>query len=301
MSLPRPDRSKLAFGYLRLSKIEQEKLDKSGAQTAVSLDVQRETIERYCQAHGLKLVGLFIDPGVSGALAIEERPKGAELVRQLEHKDARGCHLVAARFDRLFRDASDALNTLRVWEKLPINLHLCDMPVPDLSSPMGRLIMGVFALMAQLERDMIAERTRLVLEHKKRMGELYGTIPYGMRLVKGTKDLEVDPLGMAALGRIHELLSEGRSYRQTTAIMDHEKWPTANGGPWATSTLARLKKRLAEEPGLVERALRYLRDEQLRRAVQRESDAKALEESLRAREAALAGGKRDDDDGERPR
>ena len=70
-------------------------------------------------------------------------------------------HIVALKLDRLFRDAADALHQSRAWDKAEIALHLVDMGGQSLNtaSAMGRFFLNMMAGVAELERNLIAERT----------------------------------------------------------------------------------------------------------------------------------------------
>ena len=87
-------------GYLRVSTDEQ-------AQHGLGLDVQRERIEAFCQRERLKLISLHVDPGVSGATDITQRPGLSSALADISAGNAEA--LVVARFDRLARDTLQAL------------------------------------------------------------------------------------------------------------------------------------------------------------------------------------------------
>ena len=90
-------------------------------------------------------------------------------------------HIVALKLDRLFRDAADALHQSRAWDKAEIALHLVDMGGQSLNtaSAMGRFFLNMMAGVAELERNLIAERTGMALAYKKAHREAYAPTPYG--------------------------------------------------------------------------------------------------------------------------
>ncbi len=248
------DRSKLAIGYTRISKLEVQ-----SAAESLSLEGQREKIEAYCKLKGLRLLLVFEDTNTSGATRLRERLRGAELMRQLEHPDARGTHVVAAKLDRLFRDAADALTVTQRWAQIPVHAHLLDLPAPDLSSPEGRLILGLFSLFAEWELNKIRDRTRMGLETLRRKGKRNsGHAPWGYRF-EGDDVVPV-PKELAALGRMYYLRTQGYSEGMIRARMDGEGWPTrgqVNG--WTRSNVHRMLVRLEERPYLALEATRVLR------------------------------------------
>lgn len=89
---------------------------------------------------------------------------------------------MALKLDRLFRDAEDALHQTKAWDKAGIALHLVDMGGQTLNTAtaMGRFFLNMMAGFAELERNLIAERTATALAHKKtHRGSLQ---PYSLRL-----------------------------------------------------------------------------------------------------------------------
>jgi putative DNA-invertase from lambdoid prophage Rac len=78
------------------------------AKEGESLDVQRRQIEGYALMHGLTLAGVLVEEGVSGSVPVEDRPVGGPLLARLECGDI----VIAAKLDRLFRSALDALKVV---------------------------------------------------------------------------------------------------------------------------------------------------------------------------------------------
>jgi DNA invertase Pin-like site-specific DNA recombinase len=169
------DESRRAVGYVRVSTDVQ-------AQEGVSLDAQEARIRAYCTMAGLQLVELVREEGVSASTPLVERAGGAELVRLMAAHGAG--HVVALKLDRLFRDAADALNTTRAWDRAGVALHLVDMGGQTLNtaSAMGRLFLTMSAAFAELERNLIAERTAAALAHKKSRGEAVSRAPRGFHI-----------------------------------------------------------------------------------------------------------------------
>ena len=71
-------------------------------------------------------------------------------------------HVVAMKLDRLFRDAADALNQTKAWDKAGSPLHLVDMGGQTLKRfGHGAVFPAMMAGFAELERNLIAESARL--------------------------------------------------------------------------------------------------------------------------------------------
>ena len=69
-------------------------------------------------------------------------------------------------------NAEDALRQTKAWDKAGIALHLVDMGGTGMNtaSAMGRMFLTLMAGCAELERNLVAERTASVLAHKKQQG-----------------------------------------------------------------------------------------------------------------------------------
>ena len=65
----------------------------------------------------------MVEKGVSGSIPVEERPVGGALLARLD----RGDIVIAAKLDRLFRSALDALKVVEDLKKRGVALHLLDL------------------------------------------------------------------------------------------------------------------------------------------------------------------------------
>jgi DNA invertase Pin-like site-specific DNA recombinase len=165
-----------AVCYLRVSTQEQ-------VTSGVSLEAQQERLEAYCKMSGLVVAAFIREEGVSGSTPISQRPGGAQLSALLKQHNAG--HVVALKLDRLFRDAEDALRQTRAWDRAGIALHLVDMggQAVNTASAMGRMILTMMSGFAELERNLIAERTTQALAHKKAHRQAYAPTPYGFERI----------------------------------------------------------------------------------------------------------------------
>jgi DNA invertase Pin-like site-specific DNA recombinase len=185
---------------------------------------------------GLSLVDLIRDEGVSGAKTLDSRPGGKQLVSVVAWKNVQ--HVVALKLDRLFRDAEDALRQTRAWDKAGVALHLVDLGGQTLNTTtaMGRFFLNMMAAFAELERNMIAERTATALGHKKRHGLVYGPTPFGY--TRSDDRLIEHPGEMQVLRQIQQWRTAGRSLRRIAEELNGRRVPTKHAGrKWYASTV----------------------------------------------------------------
>jgi site-specific DNA recombinase len=151
---PHTNTTKTAIGYVRVSTQEQ-------VTEGVSLDAQRDKLRTYCRIHGIKLIDIKADEGISGGTL--ERPglqAALEMIRR-----GRANTLIVVKLDRLSRSLRDVCTLVEEFfsdERYHL-LSLCGMV--NTHSAAGRMVLMNLANYAQFEREMISERTRDALRH----------------------------------------------------------------------------------------------------------------------------------------
>lgn len=152
-----------AVAYLRVSTEEQ-------ADSAAGLDAQRAAISEMAARRGWAVVDEQVDAGVSGK-SMGNRPALAAALSWVERGDADV--LVVAKLDRLSRSVVDFSQTLARAAAGEWSLAVIDVDV-DMTSPSGELMAHIVASMAQYERRLIGERTRVALAVKREQGVRLG-------------------------------------------------------------------------------------------------------------------------------
>lgn len=198
--------STIAAGYLRVSTADQ-------ANSGLGLEAQRDAITRAAEAQGLTIAGWFTDAGVSGTTAPANRPgMGAALDTLADHGAG---VLIAAKLDRLSRSVKDAAELMDRADREGWRVVTADGTVGADNSPMSRAMVGMSSVFAQMERDLIAMRTREALAALKAQGKQLG---------------QPTTLPDAVLTRIITELSEGRSLRAIAQGLQDDGITTATGG-----------------------------------------------------------------------
>lgn len=191
----------VVYGYCRVSTDRQ-------ANEGESLAVQRRQIEGYCHMQGWDLGPVFVEEGVSGSTPLGERPQGRELLDRVKPGDV----IVAAKLDRLFRSALDALQVTEGFRRRGVGLHLLDIGGDVSGNGLSKLFLTVAAAFAEAERDRIRERVQTTKDDMRAQGRyLGGRVPFGFKVEDG--QLVEDRIQQAAIGEMEDLRGRGWSYR----------------------------------------------------------------------------------------
>jgi len=114
--------------------------------------------------------GRAITETVSGSVLAMERKGFLTLLNKLEADDV----LIVTKLDRLGRNAMDVRATVERLAAIGVRVHCLALGGVDLTSPAGRMTMGVIAAVAEFERDLLVERTQSGLSRAKAQGKLLG-------------------------------------------------------------------------------------------------------------------------------
>jgi len=142
------------FGYGRVSTKEQQS------------ENQRLELERA----GYNVSYWFADEGVSGKVPALQRAQ----FRILLDKIRDGETLVVSKLDRLGRDAQDIGATIKMLAARRIEVIVLQLGKLDLTSSAGKLMLTMLAAMAEMERDLLIERTQSGLARAKAEGKTLG-------------------------------------------------------------------------------------------------------------------------------
>ena len=146
------------FAYCRVSTVEQTTDNQVQEIAAAGFKVspQRTIVET-----------------VSGSVAASERPGFGLLLNKLEEGDV----LVVTKLDRLGRNAMDVRGTVEALDGMGVRVNCLALGNIDLTSPAGKMTMGVINAVAEFERDLLIERTQAGLSRAKAEGKVLGRRP----------------------------------------------------------------------------------------------------------------------------
>ena len=142
------------FAYGRVSTKDQ------------STENQKLEIERA----GYNVEFWYADEGVSGKVSASQRPQFAKLLGQIRDGET----LVVSKLDRLGRDALDVGATIKALAARKIEVIVLQLGKLDLASAAGKMMLAMLGAIAEMERDLLVERTQAGLARAKQKGKTLG-------------------------------------------------------------------------------------------------------------------------------
>jgi DNA invertase Pin-like site-specific DNA recombinase len=160
--------------------------------TDQSTDSQLLDLRRYVSERGWDIFKEYVDEGISGTK--DSRPALNELMN--DAKKRRFDVVLVWRFDRFARSTKHLILALEEFKNLGVDFVSYQENI-DTSSPLGSAIFTIISAVAQLERDIIAERVKAGLRRAKENGKKLGR-----------------PRVSVDKGQIRRLRAEGKSLRE---------------------------------------------------------------------------------------
>lgn len=143
--------------YSRVSTTEQNAI------------MQIEELRAYCQRRQWEIAEEFTDAGISGSK--ESRPALNRLLADAKRR--KFDTVLVYRYDRFARSLRQLVNALSEFDALGIHFVSLHEGV-DTSTPNGRLVFGIFASIAEFERELIRSRVRSGLAAARARGKKLG-------------------------------------------------------------------------------------------------------------------------------
>lgn len=146
--------------YVRVSTLDQ-------AREGYSLEAQEITLRKWCAEHGYIVYDLYADRGISGK-DIDHRPDMLRLMRDAKKKlfDI----VLFWALSRFTRSVPDLYNTMTKFQSWNISM-VSYTELFDTSTPMGRAMVGIVGVFAQLERELTGERVSAAMQMRAEKGK----------------------------------------------------------------------------------------------------------------------------------
>lgn len=190
---------------------------------------------------------IYEDEGFSGGNI--NRPRFQDLLKDVKNKKFKA--LICYRLDRISRNVADFSSTLELLQDNDIDFISIKEQF-DTSTPMGRAMIYIASVFAQLERETIAERVRDNMLQLAKTGRwLGGQEPFGFTSEKMVYlDENFTERSLMILSPLEEELDvikkiylkylDLQSITQVVNWLQDNKYKGKNGGEWGTTQVQRI-------------------------------------------------------------
>jgi DNA invertase Pin-like site-specific DNA recombinase len=225
--------------YLRVSTARQ-------GRSGLGLEAQREAVRTYLDGGKWKLVAEYVEVE-SGKK--DDRP---ELAKALHRAKVTGATLIVAKLDRLSRNVAFLSNL----QDSKVKFVACDLPEAN------EFTINIMAAVAQHERKIIGERTRVAMAAAKNNPAWKRAHPNGFGNPNGAKALrgagndaaveklkaEANRHAEAIVPIIEDIRASGAlNLRAIAAELNEREILTARGGQWHASSVRNVMQRMKAE------------------------------------------------------
>lgn len=209
-----------AFGYLRVSGKSQLAGD--------GMPRQLLAIRAYAAAHDIRIVQVFEERGVCGAVEGMDRPSWSEMIAAILVNGVRT--ILVESLNRLARDLFVQEYILRDMKARGITLISVTEPDLDSADPTRIMFRQILGAIHQYEKAMIVAKLRGARARQRaKEGRCEGRKPYG--------HYEAEK---ATLVRMRELREAGRNHEQIAVVLNVEGVPPRSGMRWYGKTISNI-------------------------------------------------------------
>lgn len=164
----------MIYAYYRVSTSRQD------------YESQKTGVIQYCAQHNLNIDREFLDDGISGMVMAKNRNLG-KLLKILQPGDT----IITSELSRLGRSTVDVINTCNQIAQKQANCYMIKQAMQIDQTIMGKLMIAIFSAFAEMERDLIAQRTKEAFARKRALGHKLGR-PFGCKNKKHILDGKAD-------------------------------------------------------------------------------------------------------------
>ena len=218
------------IAYIRVSKDTQD------------VENQRFEITKYCEREGL-----HVDTWIETEISSRKSTKARKIDDTLDMM-RRGDILIISELSRVGRSIIENINTLNELGKKKVTTHIVKMnlKINTYNNTMATMLISNLSFAAELERNLISQRTKSALARKREELAAEGKKLGNPRLSEEHERQKQERMAHldSVRGRIQQLIDKGYNQRQICDKLNMEHIPTLRGGKWYIMTLQRALKQM---------------------------------------------------------
>lgn len=178
----------MIYAYYRVSTYKQD------------YESQKIGVIDYCKRNNYEIDKEILDNGVSGRVKAKDRKLG-KLLKQIKPGDM----IITSELSRLGRSTADVINTCNIIADKGAYCYFVKQSMSIDNTPLGKMLIAIFSAFAEMERDLIIQRTKEAMARRRAMGKYVGRKP-------GAKNLHHKLDGKEK--KLHTMLIKGMSRRE---------------------------------------------------------------------------------------
>jgi site-specific DNA recombinase len=191
--------------YIRVSTERQ-------ATEGYSLEAQEHNLRKGCEVKGYIVAAVYKDEGIS-AKDIAHRPGLLQLLEDSKSGDFDIVYFWS--LSRFTRSVADLYDLYLRLSKVSVEIGSHTEPI-DTTTPVGRAVMGVLAVFAQMEREITSERVYCAMEERARQGKRTCNEVLGYDLL-GKDSLTINEIEAE---RVRYMFEKYLEYKNLTALAE---------------------------------------------------------------------------------
>lgn len=212
--------------YLRVSTAAQ-------GRSGLGIEAQRAACQQFAHTHGFTIEQYFEEiETAKGADALDRRPI---LAQALSDARKRKCPVLVAKLDRLSRDVAFISGLMA--NRVPFI-------VAEYGPGVDAFMLHIYAAVAEKERQMISDRTRVALAARRSQGIRLGNstnLSVAQTLGREAQRRRAATYAQNTLPLILEIQSKGvRSLAEIAKALNDRGVPTSRGGGWHPASVKRV-------------------------------------------------------------
>jgi site-specific DNA recombinase len=218
--------------YVRVSTREQ-------AERGYSIQEQINSCRKYCEEKGWNVVRIYVEKGISGKNL--NRPKIQQLLYHAERQQFDV--IVFWRLDRLTRSLQDACELVEVFAEMDIKIS-CVTESFDTTTANGRLMFQIKGALAEHERRLTIERSRIGIRARARDGKWKGgKTPFGYTYHEASEKLVINKKEAKIVRIIFHKYLELGSLNDVTRYLNTNGFKPRTAEQWSNSGVGNILSR----------------------------------------------------------
>jgi site-specific DNA recombinase len=211
------------------------------SQKGLSIDAQIAKCMEYLQARGMTLADVVID--AVSAKNVSGRPGFSRIMKMINRKEI--AHVICWKIDRAFRNTGEGIEAINLMGKRGAQIHVvAEHGAVTMDSADSEFVTTLKLSLAQRERKLVGERTKLALDRKRERGEFCGgEPPYGFTSVDGRLVPNIEE--QRVILKIRSLRKKGYSIRRIVVCLTEDGHLNRRGQAFQKTQVARILAREA--------------------------------------------------------